>query len=87
MFWNRVPPDRYRLLATDLVSGVDCRALPYAASEIDCVVFDPPYMHSPGGTTHRGQEPFERYYRNNSTGNRTGAKYHEAVVELYVETG
>ena len=84
MFWRNVPPDRYRLLATDLIGGVDSRALPYKDGEIDCVVFDPPYMHSPGGTAHRGHKPFERYYRNNGTGNRTGAKYHEAVLELYV---
>ena len=87
VFWRNVPPDRYRLLATDLIGGVDSRALPYKDGEIDCVVFDPPYMHSPGGTAHRGHKPFERYYRNNGTGNRTGAKYHEAVLELYVETG
>ncbi len=87
VFWRNVPPDRYRLLATDLTGGVDSRDLPYKNGAIDCVVFDPPYMHSPGGTAHRGHEPFERYYRNNSTGNRTSSKYHEAVLELYAETG
>ena len=61
--------------------------LPYQDGEIDCVVFDPPYMHSPGGTAHQGHKPFEKYYRNNGTGNRTSAKYHEAVLELYTETG
>ena len=87
VFWRSIPQDRYCLLATDITKGVDCRALPYSDGEIDCVVFDPPYMHSPGGTAHRDQQPFEKYYRNNGTGNRTGAKYHEAVLELYVETG
>ena len=87
VFWRKVPADRYRLLATDLADGVDCRNLPYADREIDCVVFDPPYMHSPGGTAYEGQEPFEAYYRNNGSGNRTTAKYHEAVLELYAETG
>ena len=87
VFWRNVPTGRYRLLATDLLDGVDSRALPYDDGELDCVVFDPPYMHSPGGTTHRGLEAFERYYRNNGTGNRTGAKYHEAVLELYTDTG
>ena len=82
VFWRNVPPDRYRLLATDLIGGVDSRALPYRDGEIDCVVFDPPYMYSPGGTAHRGHKPFERYYRNNGTGNRTGAKYHEAVLDF-----
>ena len=32
------------MLATDLQTGVDCRDLPYADGEIDCVVLDPPYM-------------------------------------------
>ncbi len=87
VFWRKVPSHRYRLLSTDLADGVDCRNLPYADGEIDCVVFDPPYMHSPGGTAYVEQEPFETYYRNNGTGNRTAAKYHEAVLELYSETG
>ena len=87
VFWRKVPADRYRLLATDLADGVDCRDLPYADSEIDCVVFDPPYMHSPGGTAYESQDSFETYYRNNGTGNRTAAKYHEAVLELYAEAG
>jgi len=87
VFWKHVPPEKYRLLPTDIMRGVDCRALPYADGSVDCVVFDPPYMHSPGGTAHAGQRPFENYYRNNGTGNRTKAKYHEAVLELYVETG
>ena len=82
VFWRNIPTGRYRLLATDLLDGVDCRSLPYDDGEIDCVVFDPPYMHSPGGSTHRGLDAFEQYYRNNGTGNRTGAKYHEAVLEL-----
>ena len=87
VFWRKVPADRYRLLATDIADGVDCRNLPYEDGEINCVVFDPPYMHSPGGTAYDGQESFESYYRNNGTGNRTAAKYHEAVLELYAETG
>ena len=87
VFWKKIPIDRYRLLPTDLTDGVDCRNLPYKDGDIDCVVFDPPYMHSPGGTAYEGHEPFERYYKNNGTGNRTSAKYHEAVLELYAETG
>lgn len=53
-FWKRVPDDRYKLRATDILDGVDCRELPYEDGEIDCVVLDPPYMHSPGGTAHTG---------------------------------
>lgn len=85
VFWRKVPEDQYTLLATDLQDGVDCRKLPYEDGAIDCVVLDPPYMHSPGGTAHTGHTAFEEHYKNNGTGNRTDKKYHEAVVALYQE--
>ncbi len=87
VFWKDVPEGRYRLRATDILDGIDCRRLPYKSGEIDCVVLDPPYMHSPGGTAHRSHSPFEDHYRNNGTGNDTGSKYHEAVLELYSAAG
>src|SRR5262245_66206586 len=46
VFWRKVPRDSFNLLPTDLSTGVDCRSLPYKDSSIDCVVFDPPYMHT-----------------------------------------
>jgi hypothetical protein len=82
IFWKRVPKSSYRLLATDLHTGTDCRSLPYEAGSIDCVVFDPPYMHTPGGTAHVSHQNYEEYYRNNKT-NGTSKKYHEAVLDLY----
>ncbi|WP_425152787.1 DNA methyltransferase [Candidatus Palauibacter sp.] len=87
VFWRNVPEDRYDLRATDIQDGVDCRDLPYDDEEIDCVVLDPPYMHSPGGTAHSSHSAFERHYRNNGTGNRTERKYHDAVLALYEEAG
>ena len=61
---------------------------PTTMGEIDCVVLDPPYMHSPGGTAHLAQEfPFERYYANNGSGGQTGSKYHQAVLDLYRDAG
>ena len=86
-FWRHVALENYDLRATDILDGVDCRKLPYGDGTIDCVVLDPPYMHSPGGTTHTSQTAFEEHYRNNGTGNNTDKKYHEAVVELYKEAG
>jgi hypothetical protein len=83
VFWKRVPPGCYTLRATDLKDGVDARALPYDNGSIDAVVFDPPYMHTPGGTAHVGHQNYEGYYRNNGAGNGTDRKYHEAVLELY----
>ena len=84
-FWRKIPKDLYALLPTDIEHGVDCRNLPYDDGAIDCVVLDPPYMHSPGGTAHTVHTAFEEHYKNNGTGNRTGKKYHEAVVALYEE--
>lgn len=86
VFWRHIPTDRYRLLATDIMNGVDCRQLPYTDGEIDCVVLDPPYMHTPGGTAHMNS-PFEKHYRNNGTGNKTRRKYHEAVLDVYLDAG
>ena len=87
VFWRNIPEGRYKLLPTDIQNGVDCRDLPYGNREIDCVVLDPPYMHSPGGTAHTPHSAFEHHYRNNGTGNRTDRKYHEAVLALYEDAG
>lgn len=81
VFWRRIPEGYYELMATDLVDGVDCRDLPYSGESLDCVVFDPPYMHTPGGTAHNGHQNFEQYYQNNNAG--SDKKYHDAVLDLY----
>jgi hypothetical protein len=86
VFWKNVPKDRYRLLATDMKTGVDCRSLPYDNGSLDCVVFDPPYMHTPGGTAHVNHQNYENYYSNNVANNGSGKKYHEAVLDLYFRT-
>lgn len=82
VFWKQVSKGTYDVRATDLRSGVDCRKLPYGDTTIDCVVFDPPYMHTPGGTAHQNHQNFESYYGNNGTGHPS-KKYHEAVLDLY----
>jgi len=82
VFWKRIKEGAYNLLRSDLRTGTDCRSLPYNDSSIDCVVFDPPYMHTPGGTAHQNHQNFELYYQNNGTENNT-VKYHEAVLDLY----
>ncbi len=81
VFWRRVPKDAYRVRATDLADGVDCRELPYEDGSVDCVVFDPPYMHTPGGTAHVDHQNYEGYYKNNQAA--SPKKYHEAVLDLY----
>lgn len=57
-FWKKVDLGRYRFLASDLlpspvtnglsVTACDFRALPYRDDSVDALVFDPPYIHSPG---------------------------------------
>lgn len=85
-FWRDIQRADYRVLKSDLKHGsaivADATRLPYRASQLDCVVFDPPYMHTPGGTAHDGHQNFEKYYRNNGD-NTTEKKYHEAVLDLY----
>ena len=86
VFWKKVPNGQYRLLTTDLRDGVDCRKLRYKEATLDCVVFDPPYMHTPGGTAHVNHQNYETYYRNNVADNGSDKKYHEAVLDLYFKS-
>jgi tRNA G10 N-methylase Trm11 len=92
-FWRDTPPDAYRVLASDLKSGVDCRALPYADGEIDCVVLDPPYMeglfrrdtgHLAGAGSHAA---FRDSYSDGAASSADGPRYHEAVLDLYLRAG
>lgn len=83
VFWRNVPKDQYQVLATDVRTGVDCRSLPYENESVDSVVFDPPYMHTPGGTAHVNHQNYENYYGNNVARNGSEKKYHEAVLDLY----
>ncbi len=92
VFWKEVPKENYKLLATDIKTGVDCRNLPYKESSVDCVVFDPPYMeglfrreagHLAGSGTHK---TFRSAYSNGSI-TEDGPKYHDAVLDLYFRGG
>ncbi len=53
-FWKKTDLSRYQFLASDLmperpgVLASDFRALPYRSGSVDAVIFDPPYIHSPG---------------------------------------
>ena len=44
VFWKQVAADDYRVLGTDIQSGVDCTELPYDDQSLDALVLDPPYM-------------------------------------------
>lgn len=88
VFWKKVPKENYKLLPTDIKSGVDCKNLPYQHNSIDCIVLDPPYMeglfrrnsdHLAGNGTHKA---FRSAYSNGQTTDN-GPKYHDAVLDLY----
>ena len=92
VFWKEVPKQNYKLLATDLKTGVDCRKLPYKDRSIDCLVLDPPYMeglfrkntgHLAGNGTYKA---FRHAYSNGQTTD-DGPKYHDAVLDLYFRAG
>jgi hypothetical protein len=81
-FWKEIDKNKYAIYPSDIKTGIDCRDLPYENETYDCIVLDPPYMHTPGGTAHVNHQNFENYYQNNYIIN-TEKKYHEAVLDLY----
>jgi hypothetical protein len=90
VFWRKIPKGRYKLKKSDLHTGVDAAKLPYDNASIDCLVFDPPYMHTPGGSAHKNHQNYEEYYRNNIiqvVEQGIPKKYHEAVLDLYYKAG
>jgi 16S rRNA G966 N2-methylase RsmD len=98
VFWRNVPDHKYKVLATDIAMGVDCRNLPYGDESIDCVVLDPPYMegfyrkeasHKAGSGTHSA---FSAAYSNGDevngdTENIGTRKWHAAVTDIYFKAG
>lgn len=93
VFWRNVPPDDYKVIGSDIKSGIDCRNVPYESGSFDCVVFDPPYMegffrkdqdHLGGSGTHSS---FRNAYSNGEATEEGGPKWHAAVLDLYVKGG
>jgi tRNA G10 N-methylase Trm11 len=86
VFWRRVDMDKYRVLATDIKHGTDCRKLPYSSGTIDAVVIDPPYME--GATTNSayktGATAFSDYYGLHHI-KQSGDRYHGSILRLYLE--
>jgi hypothetical protein len=92
VFWRDVDTRNYHVLKSDIQintphkfhSLADCRHLPYKGESLDAIVFDPPYMHTPGGTAHSNHQNYETYYQNNAiSAPDESVKYHEAVLALY----
>lgn len=94
VFWRKVEEHAYKVLPSDIQTGIDCRDLPYEDCSLDCVVLDPPYMegffrrsqaHLGGGGTHSA---FREYYSHGeATDSNGGPKYHDAVLDLYYKAG
>ena len=92
VFWKNVDPTKYDLVASDIATGVDCRALPYKADSFDAVVLDPPYMEGLLRSDHSHKagsgaySAFREYYSNGDE-KSTGPKWHAAVTDLYFQAG
>jgi hypothetical protein len=91
-FWKLVPDGAYEVLASDLQTGIDCRALPYEDDSLDCVVFDPPYMDGffrpePSQIAHTKSDFRERYLGTQPPAKGEGPFYHEGVLDLYYRGG
>jgi tRNA G10 N-methylase Trm11 len=98
VFWRNVPDDLYDVVASDIATGVDCRALPYDDESFDCIVLDPPYMEGfyrtsnsqkAGSGTHSS---FREAYsngdeKNADTRNSGTKKWHAAVTDMYFRAG
>jgi len=94
VFWKKVCTEEYDILPSDIATGIDCRDLPYEDASLDAVVFDPPYMEGffrQGASTKAGvgtHNAFREHYSNgNEAPRRRGAKWHAAVLEMYIEGG
>ncbi len=92
VFWKRVEAGAYKVLATDIATGVDCRDLPYRNESIDCVVLDPPYMEGfyrprKGSLAGSGSHSTFRNAYSNGVAMDTGPRYHAAVVDMYFRSG
>lgn len=93
VFWRKVPKGLYKLVASDIVTGVDCRRLPYGDSSIDAVVIDPPYMEgfyrNPGKGEKAGcgtHQTFRDYYANGDERQGGGPRWHDAVLAMYFDS-
>ena len=91
IFWQKVDPDAYHVLATDIETGVDCCDLPYDDTSLDCVVLDPPYMEGLYRKNPRnlaGAGTYAAFRKTYSNGRSSmGPKYHAAVLDLYFRAG
>lgn len=77
VFWKNVKWTDYDVQATDLMDGVDFRALPYGPASIDALVLDPPYRYTPAA--NQAHVTDAQYQLQASAPTRT-----QGVIELYL---
>ena len=93
VFWKNVDLDAYHLVASDISTQVDCRSLPYKDHSFDGVVLDPPYMEGfyrnhPESLAGSGNySSFRNYYSAGGKACSKSAKYHGAVLDMYIYAG
>lgn len=87
VFWRRVDLDRYTILTSDLVDGIDATALPYGDQSLDAVIFDPPYIAGFFRPRIAGEGYGEFADRYSSRLVQDGPMYHEGVRDLYRRAG
>lgn len=98
VFWRNVDPKDYKLFASDIATGMDCRYLAYGNSTFDCIVLDPPYMEGfyrkqnnqkAGSGTHGSfREAYSNGNEVNDNTKDTGTKrWHGAVTDMYFRAG
>lgn len=58
-FWKLIETEDYDFRPTDLMDGVDARALPYPDESIDVLVLDPPYRYAERRMTANGLKLLE----------------------------
>lgn len=79
VFWKNIPAGNYDLVASDLLTGVDFRSLPYEDNSFDAVVLDPPYMNGGGNV----KASLDKCYKTSGPENG-GNMCHENVIALYL---
>lgn len=93
VFWRKIPQENYKVVASDIATGTDCRRLPYKSEVFDCIVLDPPYME--GFYRRTGEKAasgtynaFRDHYSNGTEEPGTqGPKWQDAVLHFYIEAG
>jgi len=84
-FWSSIDRSMYDVRASDLVDGIDLRALPLADETVDMVVLDPPYRYTP--EKNKKHEDTPGHGQVDGLYNLQAAKLTntQSVIELYVE--